>query len=68
MFSLFVVFYFQNLFKNSRTKPLLMPMLPSHKSKAAKRRWLHPPTSAHHSQASPPIKQFLKGKQEQEIV
>jgi hypothetical protein len=51
---LFVVFDFQNLFKNSRTKPLLMPMLPSHKSKVAKGRWLHPPTLVH-SQANPPI-------------
>ena len=30
-----------------------MAMLPSHKSKAAKKEWLHPPISAH-SQASPP--------------
>jgi hypothetical protein len=38
--------YLQYLFKNSRTKPLLMHMLPSHKSKVAKRRWLHPPILA----------------------
>jgi hypothetical protein len=37
-------FYFQISFKNSRTKPLLMHMMPSQKSKVAKKEWLHPPT------------------------
>ena len=53
--SIVCCFCFQILFRNLRTKQLLMHMLPSHKSKAAKRRWLHPPTLAP-SQASPPRK------------